>query len=289
MRLSIIAIACAIAASAVTASPTPIAKRDAASHHKVLNFVLSVEHLEAELFKQGLQKYNANAFKKAGFDQRVYDRFVQMGAQDKTHVATLKTAIKHIGGTPYAPCTYKFPLRTVYDFITIAGAVKNSAVSVYLGAVPDLSGDILTVAASKMTVEARHSAFLNEALGQSSSPYPFDTPLSAKQVVTIAAPLIEHCPYDIGIEPFKQLQAALPPKGQYKVKTAFEDEDPNQTTWCQFLYNNKVVVSPRRECALPETATGFIYMVITDTATPIAFKDDSHILAGPALLFQEEY
>ncbi|KAG0250611.1 hypothetical protein BG011_008212, partial [Mortierella polycephala] len=191
-----------------------------------------------------------------------------------------------MGGTPVPPCKYKFPVENVYDFVAIARALENTGVSAYLGASADLNGDLLTTAASIITVEARHSAFLNEVLGQSSAPYPFDTPLSVKQVFTIASNFIEHCPYDLGVASFKQLWATLPPKGEYKVETSFKDEDPHQTTWCQFLYNNKVVVSPRRECALPKTVTGYVYVVITDTATPIAFKDDSNILAGPALLFK---
>ncbi|KAF9368174.1 hypothetical protein CPB97_004891, partial [Podila verticillata] len=81
----------------------------------------------------------------------------------------------------------------------------------------------------------------------------------------------------------------LPDKGDVKVGTSFQGEKSDVQYWCQFLYNNEVVVSPREQCALPATAVGYFYAVITDSSAPISFKDDSHIVAGPALLFNESH
>ncbi|KAG0339711.1 hypothetical protein BG005_003411, partial [Podila minutissima] len=80
------------------------------------------------------------------------------------------------------------------------------------------------------------------------------------------------------------LKATLPKKGDVKVETSFEGEKDIKY-WCQFLYNDKVVVSPREECALPATVVGYVYVVITDSSAPISLNDDSTIVAGPALLF----
>ncbi|KAG0010176.1 hypothetical protein BGZ81_002947, partial [Podila clonocystis] len=51
MRFSAIAVASAIAAT-VFAAPIKLAKRDTASDIGILNFALSLEHLESEFYKQ---------------------------------------------------------------------------------------------------------------------------------------------------------------------------------------------------------------------------------------------
>jgi hypothetical protein len=127
---------------------------------------------------------------------------------------------------------------------------------------------------------------LNEIFGEEGAPYAFDTPLNAREVVTLAINFIESCPFDLGVAPFKQLTASI--KGD-KVETSYKDEVVDRQTWCQFLYNNKVVVSVREECKLPETVNGYVYVVITDTSKPITLKDEDSILAGPALLFRGDH
>jgi hypothetical protein len=130
---------------------------------------------------------------------------------------------------------------------------------------------------------------LNEILDQPGHSYAFDTPLTPKETITLIYKYVESCPYDLEVTPFKQLWAKLPSKGDTKVKTSFKGDDAKIEMWCQFLYNDKIVVSRREQCALPATVTGYVYVVVTDTATPISLKDDSHILAGPALLFKGDY
>ncbi|KAF9944129.1 hypothetical protein BGZ72_002773 [Mortierella alpina] len=289
MRFSILAIASAIAATTVLAAPTRFSKRDATSDANIFNFALTLEHLEAEFYNQGLAKFDSRAFKAAGFHGTVRERFVEINKHESTHVTTLATAITNLGGTPVAPCKYKFPLHDVATFIAVARALENTGVSAYLGAAAGLNGDLLTAAASITTVEARHSSFLNEILGKSGAPYAFDTPLTAKEVFTIASNFIESCPQDIGLTAFTQLTAKLPAEGATKVETWFEGSDAPRQTWCQFLYNDKIRVSKREECALPPGVTGYVYIVITDTATPITFKDDSRIVAGPVLLFKGDH
>ncbi|KAG0290591.1 hypothetical protein BGZ96_005958, partial [Linnemannia gamsii] len=83
-----------------------------------------------------------------------------------------------------------------------------------------------------------------------------------------------------------QLTASI--KGDM-VETSYMDEMTNNQTWCQFLYDNKVMVSRREECKLPDTVSGYVYVVITNTATPITLKDEDRILAGPALLFRGDH
>ncbi|KAG0219033.1 hypothetical protein BGX33_005075 [Mortierella sp. NVP41] len=287
MRFSLFAIAsAAIAVTAVLAAPTRLSKRDTQSDIGILNFALTLEYLEAEFYYQGLHKFSSADFKEAHLSDKIRERFVHIGKHESVHVDFLTSAIMSMGGTPVPKCIYNFRLKDVDTFVAVARALENTGVSAYLGAADGLSGDLLTAAASIATVEARHSSFLNEVLGENGAPYPFDTPLTPKEIITIASSFIVSCPFDLGEAPFKQLTASI--KGD-RVETYYEGEDPSRKTWCQFLYNNKVVVSPRKECKLPPTVVGYVYVVITDTATPITFKDDSQVLAGPALLFRGGY
>lgn len=284
MLFSVLAIASAIAAT-VMAAPMSLAKRDTASDIGVLNYALTLENLEAEFYKQGLAKYDESDFKNAGFDTKIWDRFNHIKEHETTHVTVLTEVIKSLNGSPVPACKYNFPLDSLTSFLAVAQALENTGTSAYLGAASGLSGDLLTAAATITTVEARHSAFLNELWGQSGIPYAFDTPLNPKEIVTIASNFITSCPYDLGVMPFIQLTASLPAKDSSKVKTSFTGDKGNSNTWCQFLYDNKVGVSPRAQCTLPKDAEGYVYVVITDSATPITLKDDTHIVAGPALLF----
>ena len=56
---------------------------------EILNYALTLEYLERDFYAEGLSKYSAADFKKAGFSQTVYDRFKMIGAQEKDHVAFL--------------------------------------------------------------------------------------------------------------------------------------------------------------------------------------------------------
>ncbi|KAF9432578.1 hypothetical protein BGZ76_010602, partial [Entomortierella beljakovae] len=185
---------------------------------------------------------------------------------------------------------YKFPLDDVHSFITVARALETTGVSAYLGAASDISGKLLTAGATILSVKARQSALLNELKGLDGAPYAFDVPLNAREIFTLASNFIESCPYDLGIHPFTQLHAVLPKYSGEKVETSFYGENEiKKQTWCQFLYNNKVTVSVREKCTLPPGATGYVYVVITDSSAPISLDDDSSILAGPALLFNGDH
>ncbi|KAG0277666.1 hypothetical protein BGZ95_005556 [Linnemannia exigua] len=290
MRFSIVlvAVAALAAVSFTTAAPAAPKPGSNAQTLTVLNYALTLEHLEAEFYKQGLAKFNETNFTDAGFDAKVRDRFVHIGEHESEHVATLTSVIESMKGKPVPICNYSFPMDNLTQFLAVAQALENTGVSAYLGAASGLSGDLLTAAAAITTVEARHAAYLNELWGQSGLPYAFDTALGPREIVTIASNFITSCPYKIGVNPFTQLTASLPATGSNstKVMTSFEGNgNMTDSTFCQFLFGNNVTVSPRSECALPANANGYIFVLVTKDKTPISLAQDSNVLAGPALLF----
>ncbi|KAF9561842.1 hypothetical protein EC968_005439 [Mortierella alpina] len=291
MRFSILTVVSAIAATTVMAAPY-LRKRDAASDLGVLNYALRLEHLEAEFYKQGLAKFDAHDFEEVyhGKGELVRKRFLQIGEHESTHVSTLTSVIASLGGVTVEMCKYKFPLDSVEQFIAVAQALENTGVSAYLGAASGLSGDLLTAAATITTVEARHSSYLNELLWQKGAPYSFDTPLTPREIVTIAINFIESCPQEVGVVPFTQLTAKMPDHGEKMVYTSYNGQEAHgDKAYCQFWYDNKVAVSKRSECTWPEDAYGYVYVVITDTEEPISRNEEAHIWAGPALLFNGDH
>ncbi|KAG0292419.1 hypothetical protein BGZ98_002582, partial [Dissophora globulifera] len=171
-------------------------------------------------------------------------------------------------------------------FLVIAQVLETTDVSAYTDAIDSLDGDLLTAARVIATGEGRHSYFLNVILGQIGFSYALDTPLSPRQIITIATNFIQECPFDLGIAPYTHLTATPPADGSSKVTTSFTGEEAYaiENAWCQSLYGNHLIISPRAECTLPSGAVGYVYVFVTSSKNS-ANMPNGDILAGPALRF----
>lgn len=69
----------------------------------ILQYALTLEHLEDAFYTQALAKYSAEDFKKAGFPDYVRKRFVQIGKHEQDHVDYLTAAL---GVNATKPCSY---------------------------------------------------------------------------------------------------------------------------------------------------------------------------------------
>ncbi|KAG5649967.1 hypothetical protein H0H81_001286 [Sphagnurus paluster] len=100
MKITLFTLAFA-AIGAVFAHPV---KRDSTiDDTTVLNFALTLEHLENAFYSQALAKFDDNAFAQAGFQSWVRGRFAQVGAHEAAHVSFLSSAL---GSQATQPCTY---------------------------------------------------------------------------------------------------------------------------------------------------------------------------------------
>jgi len=248
-------------ACAVWASPPRklVARQDNNNDVTILNFALTLEHLEAEFYKQALEKFGEPDFRRANVPNptQAILNFHHILAHEAEHVETLQKVIESLGGQPVPPCEYNFPLNNVKEFIKLAGVLEKVGVSAYNGAVSLLQNkDLQTAAATIDTIEARHASFLQTENGLDPFPASFDVALDGRQVVTLASPVIKACPFDLGFAPFGALKVdtskPLLPGEQLTVE--FQRES-NAQHFCNFLFDDKSEVtelSQSNTCEIPQ-------------------------------------
>jgi len=164
----------------------------------VLNFALTLELLEGDLYRQALNvaagkditaplpANNANAYTlvaptgaltaqqaAAGFAYLQQYAYVEAA-----HGAFLQTFIPTLGGTPVPPNPKGYsaasaglaPGATLQQLLTVILTAEETGVSAYLGAAGFLTDPALVEAASSIySTESRHSATINLALGNISA------------------------------------------------------------------------------------------------------------------------
>ena len=161
---------------------------------ELLNYALTLEHLEATFYREGLDNLGAAAFEEAGFQAEVRDYIVEIGQHEAEHVEVLTSVIESLDGEPVEEAEYDFGYEEgdVAGFLATAAALENTGVSAYDGAGQYLeNADLLTAAGTIVAVEARHASYLNLVTGELPFPAAFETPLSMDEVLEIAGPFIQ--------------------------------------------------------------------------------------------------
>ena len=172
--------------------------------------------------------------------------------------------------------------------------------SAYLGAAADImSKTYLTDAASILTVESRHNAYIRQALGESPFPVPFDTPLDLDEVYTLAAPFIVSCPASNPALPVKAFPSlALGTTGTLVANqtitlltpgytlTAVDGSSPLYAAFITVLGPIFVAATPASggfSVVLPDSPeiNGQSYVVLTGCSDAVT---DDTVVAGPAII-----
>ncbi len=181
-------------AAGIGSAPRAAAQNGAGDAVSVLNYALTLEHLENVFYRDGLAAIGPAAFDTFGFDGTVFDYLAEIGANETAHVETLTSVITDLGGEPVAEGTYDFgdAFASVETFLATAQALENTGVDAYTGAAQFLidEDELLTAALTIHGVEARHAAYLNILNDTSPFPDAFDEPLTPAEVVAIASDFI---------------------------------------------------------------------------------------------------
>lgn len=156
----------------------------------VLNYALTLEHLEFAFYRDGLEAFGAD-LGVGPFDEDINERLTEIRDHEQTHVETLTSVIEDLGGDPVQEAEYDFGYTDVAGFLSTAQVLETTGVSAYDGAAQFLSDqDLLTAAGTIVAVEARHSAYLNLLNGIIPFPAPFETPLTPDEVLEAAGGFI---------------------------------------------------------------------------------------------------
>jgi hypothetical protein len=158
----------------------------------VLNYALTLEHLEYAFYRDGLKAFSAEDFMAAGYAANVYDYFGMIRDHEMEHVDTITKVINDLGGEPVAEATYDFGYTDLSGFVGVAQVLENTGVSAYQGAAQFLinEDELLTAALTIHGVEARHAAYLNGLQGESPFPEAVNPTLTPDEVLAAAGPFI---------------------------------------------------------------------------------------------------
>jgi rubrerythrin len=150
----------------------------------IAKYALTLEYLEADFYMQaaesGMLKGQALELGK------------QFGEHEQEHVDALEAMLKKLGEKLPAKPTGKFPLDSQDSILNLAATVENLGAAAYLGQADKIKDpEVLAAALSIHTVEARHAAALNVALGKEATPDDaFSKPATMDEVLKQVKPYI---------------------------------------------------------------------------------------------------
>ncbi|KAJ6456410.1 ferritin-like domain-containing protein [Mycena sanguinolenta] len=263
------------------------------SDPQVLNFALTLEHLESAFYQQGLDHFSPSDFAAAGFPDWVRGRFEQIREHEATHVKFLSTALGLAGAPAVAPCEYNFRFTDVHSFVDTSVVLEAVGSTAYTGGAALVSNkEYLTAAASILAVEARHAAWINSAAqGYNAWDTAFQTALTPNQVYTLASPFIQSCPASnaqalpSSLAAFPSLAVTNAHPGRTATLT-FTAPTASKPLYAAFISGIAapvfVPIHNSNQVAIPRDLLGFAFCVVTTKNG--GDLDDSTTVAGPAIL-----
>jgi len=258
---------------------------------QILNYALTLEHLENAFYSGALAKFDNATFSKANLNRALFE---QIASHEAAHVSFLSTAL---GDQATKPCNYSFPYTDPASFSALSAVLEGVGVSAYLGAAAFIQNkDYLTAAGAILTTESRHAAWVSSAENKN-LPWsgPLDTPLGLNDVYSIAAPFITSCPSTNPALPVKAFPALNVTGGGGSVNpgSTISATFANATTaaaagqiYMAFFSGLTTTFAPydasKNTVTVPAGLSGTVYAVATTVGNGTVTDDNT--LAGPIIL-----
>jgi rubrerythrin len=152
-----------------------LASPSKAQDARILQLVLQLEYAQVAFYEQALRDAGLQG------DLRAFAQ-TALG-HERQHLAAIRKAL---GSAARPKPSFDFGQRTKSQDAFWRAAIKleDLAVSAYNGQATNLTPPTLTAAATIVSVEARHAAWVRALAGQVAAPDPVDKPMTAKQAAT---------------------------------------------------------------------------------------------------------
>ncbi len=151
----------------------------------ILNYALTLEHLETEMYKQIV------ASGKLTGDEQGYA--TQFGAHEAAHVQALTQTIQKLSGTPVtAQAKYNFPAFDTRDnIVKFLVTVEDLGAGAYLAAAGEVKNpDVLTAAVQIHNIEGEHASIWRRQAKMTPVVGAFAAPIAKADVLKAAGPIL---------------------------------------------------------------------------------------------------
>jgi rubrerythrin len=188
---SIFLAACGDNKSETTSSSSSSNKPGKKQDLEIVQYALTLEYLEVDFY---------NAVIKSGVikDKKLANAATMIRDNEQEHVDALTKTVEQLGGKPKKP-------QTTFDAVIKGGSkkvletaatVENLGAAAYLGQAGRIqSKEVLAAALSIHSVEGRHAAALNQAVGKTIVPDgAFAKPASMSEVLPQVKPFLKETP-----------------------------------------------------------------------------------------------
>ncbi len=151
----------------------------------ILNYALTLEHLETEMYKQVV------ASGKLTGDEQKYA--MDFGAHEAAHVTALTDTIKKLSGTPVtAQAKYAFPAFDTRDnIVKFLVTIEDLGAGAYLAAAGEIKNpDVLTAAVAIHNIEGEHASIWRRQAKMVPVAGAFAAPIPKADVLKAATPIL---------------------------------------------------------------------------------------------------
>src|SRR5215211_909477 len=112
----------------------------------VVQYALTLEHLEYAFYRDGLRMFSAADFEES-YPATLYPNLEAIRNHEGTHVEQLTKVVGDLGGTPVEEAEYDFGYEDIDGFLNVAAILENTGVSAYAGAAPAIKDKAILAAA----------------------------------------------------------------------------------------------------------------------------------------------